>query len=192
MFVECSHQEAVKEVVGTLKNQGYIVKTEAWASTTLGGYRNNSVWIEDDLDKWYRDFKFNVANMFLGRNSPWISLHNPEFQTRLDVVGLYYADCEGLPMYTFFVRKDPTEVALRTVLIEVEHRHSIEEAIKRIKGYPAGKKIIVWTGGDRGGMLEDIPITVARNNGFGCYIPKLLEILEEHIREIKERKITKV
>lgn len=185
------HWEVVKEVVRMLENQGYIVKTEARTSTTWG-YRDNSVWIEDDLDKWYRDFSINVANMLLGRNSPWIHLHNPEFQTSLDVVGLYYADCEGLPLNTFFVRKDPTEVALRTVLIEVERRHSIGEAIKRIKGYPARKKIIVWTGGDRGGVLEDIPIIVARNNGFGCYIPELLEILEEHVREIKERKITKV
>lgn len=187
MFEECSHQEAVKEVVRTLENQGYIVKTEAWAST-IWGYRHTSVWIEDDLDKWYRGFSINVANMFLGRNSPWIHLHNPEFQTRLDVVGLYYADCEELPLYTFFVRKSPTEVALRTVLIEVEHRHSIKKAIKRIKGYPAGKKIIVWTEGDRGGVLEDIPIIVASKNGYGCYIPELLEILEEHIREIREFK----
>lgn len=153
-MMECSHQEAVKEVVRMLENQGYIVKTEAWMSTTLGyrWWNWNSVWIEDNPDKWCRDFTFNVANAFLGRNSPWIHLHNPEFQTRLDIVGLYYGDCKGLPLYTFFVRKDPAEIALRTVLIEVEHRHSIEEAIKRIKGYPARKKIIVWTRGDRGGV----------------------------------------
>ena len=126
--------------------------------------------------------------MFLGRDSPWIHLHNPEFQTRLDVVGLYYADCEGLPLHTFFVRKDPVEIALRTVLIEVEHRHSIEEAVERIKGYPAGKKIIVWTRGNKGGMLEDIPIIVARNDGFGCYILELFEILEDHIDDIKGSK----
>jgi len=47
MFAECSHKEAVKEVVNTLKDHGYIVKTEAWASTTLG-YRGDSFWTEYD------------------------------------------------------------------------------------------------------------------------------------------------
>lgn len=73
---------------------------------------------------------------------------------------------------------------MRTILIEVEHRHSIEEALDRLKYFPAGKKIIVWTRGEKGGALEDVPIIVARNEGFGCYIPELTKILQEHIENI--------
>ncbi len=183
MYRRSVHREVVDEVVRTLRNRGYVVKTEAWASTSLG-YRSNSLWREYDLEEWYRSFSSNVANMLLGSNSPWISLHNPEFQTRLDVVGLYYADLERVPLHTFFVRKDPKEVALRTILVEIEHRHSLEEAVERIRGYPAGKKIIVWTRGSSGGVLDDIPILIARNEGFGWYITGLLEILDEHAREV--------
>ncbi|ADB58898.1 hypothetical protein [Archaeoglobus profundus] len=187
MSKECSHQEAVREVVRTLKEYGYIVKTEAWASTILG---HRDCYIDSsgdfDVERWYRDFKFNVANMFLGRHSPWISIHNPNFQTRLDVVGLYYADCEELSLYSFFARTDPFEVAKRTILVEVEHRHSLEEAIKRIKDYPAGRKVILWTGGEIGGVLEEIPIVVAKKYEGDCYISlEFTDILEEHIREIK-------
>jgi len=176
MSVGCSHREVVREVMRTLKNWRYIVKTEAWVSKTLNSPEN---------------FKFNVANAFLGKNSPWISLHNPEFQTRLDVMGVYYADyidSDGVPMplYTFFAKKKAEEIALRTILIEVENRHSIEEAVERIKDFPAGKKIIVWTRGERGGILDDIPVIIARDEGFGCYIPGLTRILQEHIENVKE------
>lgn len=167
----CSHKEVVNIVVDTLINWGYIVKMEAWVSKTL-----NSI----------EKFKFNIANAFLGKNSPWISLHNPEFQTRLDVVGIYYDDCMEMPLHTFFARKSAEEITFRTILIEVEHRHSLEEAVGRIKDFPAGKKIIVWTRGRIGGFLENIPIIVARDESFGCYVPELPKILQEHIESIRK------
>ena len=98
MSMECSHREAVEETVRVLRKWGYIVKKEAWICTTL-------------------DFKYNIANAFLRSRSPWISLHNPYFQTRLDVIGLYYADYAGMDLYTFFARKRAEEIALRTILI---------------------------------------------------------------------------
>lgn len=181
--MECTHREAVREVVRTLENYGYIVKTEVWVSAGLGhGFENDL-----RLDERVEGFKIDIANALLGNISPWIHSRSSKFQTRLDVVGLYYADCKGLPLYTFFVKTDAGEISLRTILIEVEHRHSIEEALSRLKGLPAGKKGIVWTEGDIGGELEGIPIVVARDDGFGCYIPKLYEILEEHIDKIRRR-----
>ena len=184
MFPECSHSEAVKIVVEALNNYGYIVKTEAWFSTILGDI--SKCIDEREIEDAYRKFKFNVANAFLGYRSPWIGLHTPEFQTRLDVVGVYYGDCEGLPLYTFFVRKEPWEIALRTILVEVEHKHSIEKAVDRIKNFPAGKKVIVWTRGRFGGVLEGIPVVVARRYLSECDLdPRFIEILEEHINDVR-------
>jgi len=177
MFKECSHQEAIRETVKILKDYGYVVKTEVWASTALGyNYGQIDFMNKDDIKRYYRDFKFNIANMFLGRNSPWISLHNSQFQTRLDIVGICYADLKEPSPYTFFVRKEPEEIALRTILIEVENKHSLEKAIERIRSFPAGAKVIIWTRGEIEGMLEDIPIIVAKNYKFSCYIPELYEI----------------
>ncbi len=186
----CTHKETVEEAVRILKDYGYLVKTEAWVSTILG-YANKYL-PEESLDKLYRDFKFNIANVFLGKNSPWIHLHNPQFQTRLDIVGLYYADLRDLPLRIFFNKKNDGEIALRTMLIEVEHRHSIEKALERIKGFPAGGKAIIWTEGEIGGTLEDIPVIIAKNDGFGCYIPELYQVLEEHINKIKRAHPSKI
>ncbi len=193
--MECSHKETVMEVSRVLTTKGFIVKREAWFSTTLGVEFKDEY--EDVLevvlgpyytcrksnDDTFSKFKFNVANAFLGANSPWIGMHNPEFQTRIDIIGVYYADLEGLPLYTFFVRKDPKEIALRTILIEVEHRHSLEKAVERIKYYPTNK-LIIWTRGETGGFLEGIPVITARNDGFGCYVPELPKILDSLIEKI--------
>ena len=171
MFRECEHKEAVKEVVKTLTNYGYLVSVEAWICTSLAS-----------LDK----FKFNVANIFLKSVSPWRYLHNPNFQTRLDVVGLYYKDLEGLDPYTFFTKRGAEEIALRTILVEVERRHSLDEAILRIRDFPAGRKVIVWTRGEFGGIIEGIFVLPARDDGYGCYIPNFVSLISEHIREIEE------
>ena len=91
------------------------------------------------------------------------SLYRYLEQRRLDVIGLYFGDCERMS-YPEFFRKEPEESSLRTILIEIEHKHFLEKAVERIKNIQIGKKVIIWTEGEMklaekslSGFFEDEP-----------------------------------
>ncbi len=164
------HRIVVKSVEKILQEYGYITKTEAWLSKTLTSPE---------------DFKSNVAIAFLGSDSPRIT-HTPEFPTRVDVIGIYAKDLPEPLFHTLLFGKDADEIALRTILVEVEHKHSIEKAIKRIRAFPAGAKVIVWTQGRDRGVIEGIPLLPVSIESFDTpRIKGLTEVLQNHVNRIR-------
>ncbi len=141
-----------------------VVKTEAWLSTS-----NTSV-------KWIKPY----VHMNFFKISPYRHLHNPRFQTRIDILAVLIED-------VWLIGRLPSEeIAKRTMLIEVEDKHSIEEAIKRIKPYEVGAKAIVKIGISKGGELDGIPILKAERDIFGdWYIEGLYELVLNHKEIIK-------
>jgi len=123
------HEEVKRKVVDELARNGYVVKTEAWLSTSNTGV------------KWIKPY----VHMNFFKTSPYRHLHNPSFQTRIDILAVLIEDI------WLIGRLSSEEIAKRTILIEVENKHSIEEAIKRIKPYEVGAKAIVKIGISKGG-----------------------------------------
>ena len=157
------HEEVKRQIVDKLIRNEYIVKTEAWLSTS-----NTSA-------KWIKPY----VHMNFFKTSPYRYLHNPRFQTRIDILAVFIEDI-------WLIGRLPCEdIAKRTILIEVEDKHSIEKAIKRIKPYEVGAKAIVKIGISRRGELDGIPILKAERDIFGeWYIDGLHELILNHKEEI--------
>ncbi|ADB57315.1 hypothetical protein [Archaeoglobus profundus] len=139
----------MEEVARLLMNDGYTIKKRIKIDTA-------------------QNFKISVANAFLGKCSPWVNVYNPDSGTMFDIVGLFHADCDELPLEALLLNKnkDEYEIALRTMIVVIDK--SIEKALEKIetidKNIPwsffPGRKVIIWLEGGRVGKLGEISILI--------------------------------